>query len=299
MEERKYHTPPAVRPQTGKAGDGEEIEIDLVDLFRYLGGKIVYLLLALVIGMAAAGAYTFFCIEPTYEASSYLYMVSASSGSVVDLSDLNIGTSVASDYEQLLCRRPVLDNVVTNLSDEIVVGDDLWKEKESGAASETATLSEKDMEGKLVVDAVTDLAKKIDVTTVSDSRVLKITVTTTNPVISRDIANEIAEQAVDYIPKIMNVTAPTIAEYAVTPKEKAAPSNSRNMILGGLVCLLIVAAVFTVRYVTDDTIQDADDLEKIFGMVPLAVIPEGDMAPEETKKGSRLSRKKRGHSAKH
>ena len=77
-------------------------EIDLGDLFLYLWSKIVYLLLALVIGAGAGGAITYFLITPTYRASSYLYMVAASSGTVVDLSDLNIGTNVSSDYEQLL-----------------------------------------------------------------------------------------------------------------------------------------------------------------------------------------------------
>ena len=100
-------------------------EIDLGDLFLYLWSKIVYLLLALVIGAGAGGAITYFLITPTYRASSYLYMVAASSGTVVDLSDLNIGTNVSSDYEQLLIRRPVLDNVAANLSDEILVMDDL------------------------------------------------------------------------------------------------------------------------------------------------------------------------------
>ena len=255
-------------------------EIDLGDLFLYLWSKNVKLLLELAIGAGAGDAITYFLITPTYRASSYLYMVAASSGTVVDLSDLNIGTNVSSDYEQLLIRRPVLDNVAANLSDEILVMDDLPNETESEGKNEyleERAVSSGDVPNSLQVATVTDLADYISISTVGDSRVLQITVTTPSPVISRDIANEVAEQAVDYIPQIMNVTAPTIAEYAVTPKGKAAPSMRRNMAVGGILGFLLMAAIYTIRHLMDDTVKDAEEFESLFGMVPLAVIPEGEI----------------------
>ena len=44
-----------------------------------------------------------------------MYVVSASNDSVVDLTDLNIGTSLTSDYEQLMLSYPVLDQVISDL----------------------------------------------------------------------------------------------------------------------------------------------------------------------------------------
>lgn len=258
----------------GPAGR-EEDTIDLLDLFFFLRSKLVYLLAALIVGLGVAGVYTKLCVTPTYQASSYLYMVSASSGSVVDLSDLNIGTAISDDYTALLVRRPVLENVAALLSDQILVEDALLEGEER---------TEEEKQEMLVLPTITSLAKYIDVSVLGKSRILKISVTTPFPKISRNIANTIVEQAVDYIPQIMNVTAPTIAEYAVTPKSKYSPSTAKNMIMGGLLALLLVGGIFTVIYLMDDTIKSSEDIEKYFGIIPLTVVPEADLGTSEEEK---------------
>lgn len=45
-----------------------------------------------------------------------MYMISASSGSVLDLSDFNIGTSLSQDYTELIKIRPVFNEVIDNLN---------------------------------------------------------------------------------------------------------------------------------------------------------------------------------------
>lgn len=93
----------------------DEVEIDLVDLAYSLLDKWHYLLLCLLIGAVILNAYSFFFIAPTYEATSKLYVVSASDDSVVSLSDLNLGTSLTADYEQLMLSYPVLNRVIDKL----------------------------------------------------------------------------------------------------------------------------------------------------------------------------------------
>ena len=80
----------------------DEVEIDLVDLGYALLDKWRYLLISLIAGAVLLGAYSFFFIAPTYESTAKLYVVSASDDSVVNLSDLNLGTSLTADYEQLM-----------------------------------------------------------------------------------------------------------------------------------------------------------------------------------------------------
>ena len=80
----------------------EETEIDLLELFYYLKAKLVWLISFFVIGAVIAGLITYFLITPKYTATSKLYMVSASSDSIVNLSDLNLGTSLTDDYVELL-----------------------------------------------------------------------------------------------------------------------------------------------------------------------------------------------------
>lgn len=93
----------------------DEVEIDLVDLGYVLLDKWRYLLISLIAGAVLLGAYSFFFIAPTYESTAKLYVVSASDDSVVNLSDLNLGTSLTADYEQLMLSYPVLNRVIDRL----------------------------------------------------------------------------------------------------------------------------------------------------------------------------------------
>ena len=47
--------------------------------------------------------------------------------------------------------------------------------------------------------------------------------------------------------------------------------------------MFLVLGFFTILYITDDTLNSAEDVEKAFGVMPLTVIPEGkfDTADEE------------------
>lgn len=238
----------------------DEVEIDLYDLFCYLRSKWLILIAALLVGSCFAYAITFFLVTPTYKATSYVYMVSASSGSVIDLSDLNIGTSVATDYEKLLTGRSVLENVASAVGDIKV------------------SKTEKPKVGTLLVQDISELADYITITKLGDSHILDISVVTPYPEVSNKIANEIAKQAISHIPKVMNVKAPTIAEYAVVPENRYAPSYSKNTAIGGLLCMALVCAIYIVLYLMDDSIKTSEDVKKYFGVVPFTEIPEGKIA---------------------
>lgn len=58
-----------------------------------------------------------------------MYMISASSGSVLDLSDFNIGTSLSQDYTELIKIRPVFNEVIDNLNLDMEYEDLLKKSR--------------------------------------------------------------------------------------------------------------------------------------------------------------------------
>ena len=192
------------------------MEIDLVDLGYVLLDKWRYLLISLIAGAVLLGAYSFFFIAPTYESTAKLYVVSASDDSVVNLSDLNLGTSLTADYEQLMLSYPVLNRVIDRLN----------------------------------LDATSDeLAKAFSLNNPSDTRILE---------------------------------------------SKVAPSYTKFTMIGALLGLLICAAFFIVKYLMDDTIHTADDMEKYFGLVPLTTIPDSDQVIDLDEEQHRRRGRKRG-----
>ena len=237
----------------------DEMEIDLLDLAYALLDKWHYLLLCLLAGALLFNAYAFFGIEPTYESTSKLYVVSASDDSVVNLSDLNLGTSLTADYEELMLSYPVLNLVI----------DDLKLDMTSDQLKQLYTLSNP-----------------------SDTRILKITATTTDPQMSMDLAETMAKVAVSYLPETMSTLAPNIAQHAKLADHKAGPSYMKYTMMGALLGLLLMAGVLVVQYLMDDTVHTAEDMEKYFGLVPLTTIPESDQVIDiEEEEHSR----KRGH----
>lgn len=245
--------------------NSEETEIDLLEIFYLLRAKLVWLILAFVIGGVIAGSITHFLITPKYTATAKMYMISASSGSVLDLSDFNIGTSLSQDYTELIKIRPVFNEVIDNLN--------------------------LDMEYE-------DLLKKVSISVVGDSRLLAVSVEDNDPKLAQSMVNELVDTAVTYIPKVMNASEnaqPTIAEYAAVPDEPSSPNLAKNIILGAVVAMLLVAVIFVVRMLMDDSLNTAEDVEKEFGIMPFTVIPEGDIEEisDEVEKAISKEKKKR------
>lgn len=239
----------------------DEVEIDLMDLACVLVDKWRYLLVCLLAGAILFGAYSYFFIEPTYESTSKLYIVSASDDSVVNLSDLNLGTSLTADYEQLMLSYPVLNRVIDRLNLD--------------------TTSD-------------DLTKFLSLNNPSDTRILEITATSTDPQMAQKLAETMAEEAIEYLPETMSTLAPNIAQHANLPEKKVAPSYIKFTLIGALLGLLLCAVVFTVKYLMDDTIHTADDMEKYFGLVPLTTIPDSDQVIDLDEEQHRKRGRKRG-----
>ena len=165
--------------------ESDEMEIDLLEVFYYLEARAVWLILAFVVGAVIAGFCTMAFITPKYQATSKVYMVSSTSGSVVDLTDLNIGTSLSQDYVELMKIRPVFEDVIEDL--------DLEYDYD-------------------------ELLGMTEIGTVGDTRLMKITVTSIDPVEARDVANALAKH-MKQLPYSIKVEHRDIDKDAVTKGE--------------------------------------------------------------------------------
>lgn len=236
-----------------KSNLNNEETIDLVDVFYLLLDNIWKIVICMVVGALLAFGITKIFIKPTYQATSKIYVVSASNNSVINLSDLQVGSQLTSDYQELLLARPVLQDVIKNLN--------------------------------LSYD-YKELEKMISISNTSGTRILNIDVTTTNAQTSADIANELVKQATVYLPQVMETEAPNLVESAVAPSKKSAPSYSKNTLIGALIGAVLMCGILIVKYLMNDTVITAEDVEKYFGTMPLGAIPEGSSNGRRRKKGA-------------
>lgn len=242
--------------------DTDAVEIDLVELLYFFLSKIVFIISGFVIGGIVAGIVTFFFITPLYTGTAKLYMVSSSKGSVVDISDLNIGTSLSSDYEQLVRTRPIIESVI------------------------------EDLELPYTYDQMLEM---LSVSTISNTRILVLKFTSPDRQEAMKVANAIAEEAVTRLPKVMDTPEPHIAEEAIVPERRSSPSYTKNILISAIAVMLFVMGVLTVIYMMDDTLDSSDDVEKAFGITPLTVVPESDIGVlnEVNEKKRRRHRRRR------
>lgn len=245
MEHQTLNESPAI--QIGRRPE-EEDTIDLVELFYVLWGHALQILACLALGAIVAFGYTKFLVTPLYKATASIYIVSASNNSLVNLTDLQLGTQLTSDYQELLRSRPLLEDVIDNLDLNL---------------------------------SASALSGMISINNTSSTRILKITVTTPDPQESADIANELVKQACIYLPQIMETEEPNLVEEAIPPTVKSSPSYSKNVMLGGLVGAVLCCGFYVLRYLLNDTFMTPDDIAKYFGVQPLATIPEADLGESD------------------
>lgn len=220
----------------------DEVEIDLLEIFHLLKGHLLQIILCLVIGCAATFGVTKVFITPEYTATSSMYILTSGSNSVVDLSSLQISSQLKADYQELITSQSLIEDVISNL------GLDTTYEK---------------------------LVKTITVENPSDTRILNVSVTNSDPQLAADISNEISNQAKIYLPEIMKTDAPSVYESARVPSKPSSPNTTKNTALGGLAFVVLYCAYLIIKFMMDDTFKSAEDIDKLFGVQPLAVIPEG------------------------
>ncbi|MBR0081791.1 MAG: hypothetical protein IJP98_03505 [Clostridia bacterium] len=239
--------------QTEVSGTGAEFEIDLKDLFfRCLAAWKLFVIVTLI-GGALAFCYTYFLIAPKYEATATIYLVNLKDESYgATISDLQIGTALTQDYIKIF---------------------DLWDIHHEVAENLQLPYSEASLKSRLTVKNE------------SGTRLLGLTVRTTNPTEAAVIANEYAEVASRFISERMATDEPRIVSYANVPTNPVGPSKTRNTVIGLLAGFLLVFVVVFLRMVFDDKIRTAEDIRKCTGLINLAIVPK-DESEQTTKKSN-------------
>ena len=147
-----------------KFDDNDEIQIDLLELAYALKKKLWLIILGLIVGAFGAGLYSKILLTPIYKSTAMVYVLSKET-TLTSLADLQIGSQLTKDYSVLVTSRPVLEQVI---------------EKQ-----------QLDMR-------VDELERMISIGNPTDTRVLTITISDTDPIRAQALAEEVAKTSSDY-----------------------------------------------------------------------------------------------------
>lgn len=216
-----------------------EIDIDLREAFKYIKSKIWITILSGLIFAFIAGIVTTYMIQPIYTSTAKLFIVSKQP-TLTSLEDLQFGTQFVQDYMVLVKTRPVVEQVIKNL--------------------------ELDMSYAEVLSMIT-------LTNPTDTRVLSITANNQDPVLAKKIADEFAKESKCQIAKIMDVEEATIVEEGIIQPYPSSPNKKKYVVLAGLLGMVMATMIIILRYILDDTIKSAEDIERYLGLDTLGFIP--------------------------
>lgn len=226
----------------------DEMEIDLQELIFVLLGKIHILILAFILGALALYLVSITLLPKKYQSSTSIYVLNRQDNSVVTYSDLQSGTQLTKDYAELVKSRSVTEKVISQLKLNTIYTD-------------MQNLDSKELAGMISVDNTTD------------TRIIRITVTDTNPARAQDIANAIREAAALHIEAVMDIEAVNVVDYAEMPMEAVSPNILLNTFIGAVAGVMAAAFLIILLHLSDDRIKGPDDVEKYLGVSVLGTIP--------------------------
>ncbi|HFI0748491.1 TPA: YveK family protein [Streptococcus suis] len=216
------------------------IEIDVLSLLRTIWRKKFLILLTAILTTGLAFAYSAFLVTPQYDSTTRLYVVTQSSdnGAVITTQDLQAGSFLVKDYQEIILSQDVLKNVTTTLG---------------------------------ITD---DIKEKITVNIPVDTRILSISVRDSDPNQAATIANTLRDEAAKKIIEVTKVSDVTTLEAALPAENPSTPQTKRNLVLGFIVGAFLATALVLVLEVLDDRVKRPQDIEEGLGMTLLGVVPQ-------------------------
>lgn len=235
-------------------------ELDLKELFEIFWHKKAQIILLILIFMVSGLIYSVGFVTPMYTSSTTLVLVGTESVNDTETqqtesitpTDITINSKLVSTYRELVKRKSILGQVISNLGIQI------------------------DEE---------ELRKHIEVTAVEDTELIEISVSDENPTYAAKIANEIAnvfrEKIAGEIYKINNVYIVDQAEVASEPSNV---NHVKNVVIFAFIGAVVAVMYVLIANMLDTTIKTQEDIEKMIKIPVLASIPMYDMEMEKLKK---------------
>lgn len=216
-------------------------EIDLLELFRAVL-KYIKLIIVLCIVFGLGGFLgTKFLIIPTYTASTSIYLTP------------QVSESGALDYNSQIANSKLVTNVVNLMTQNNVMSEVAKNVGMENAAS---------------------VKKCITVTNEANTEIITITATTSDPKLSKDIANGTVSTFTKTMQKNLNVRNIEVVDKAKLSYVPSGPNAKKNGVLGAAVGFVLGAGYAVLRFLFDNRLRTKEEAEKYLGIPVFCEIPE-------------------------
>lgn len=219
----------------------DEETIDLTELFRSIL-KHIKLIIVLCILFGVGGFFgTKLLIAPTYTASTSIYLTP------------QISESGSLDYNSQMANSKLVTNAVNLLTQ-----DNIMSEVAKDVGFESAE----------------SVKKIVSVTNESNTEIITISATTTDPKLSKDIANDTVSTFVRTMQKNLNVSNIEIVDKAKLSYIPSGPNVKKNTVMAGVIGFAIGVSYAVLKFLLDNRLRTKEEAEKYLGIPVFCEIPE-------------------------
>jgi capsular polysaccharide biosynthesis protein len=272
--------------------NNEEVTIDLGRLFILIRKHIISILIWMIgMGLIAYGV-SEYVLVPKYTASTQLLVnrktADANQAYYTQQADINAVTT----YKDIITSNVILKaaskylaNPVTLVKKATPAKKAVYKTKDG-----TRTLVKKAVKAKPAVYkresksysvSASELARAVSVTTTASSQVFTLSATAETPAKAQAIANAVAKEFKEQIPKIMDVNNVTIV--AEAPKgTKSFPKVKMITLVGVLAGLVISLLIIIIKDLSDTTVREDSFMTDELGLTNLGEIAHITMPKDWT-----------------
>ena len=235
-------------------------ELDLKELFSIFWNKKVQIILIVLIFIVLGIIYTIGFTTPMYTSSTSLVLAGAESSSdgaetdSITTTDVTLNSKLVSTYSVIVRSKDVLGQVISNLGIN-----ESWEQ----------------------------LRNHVSVSSVEDTEVIQISVTTENPEESAKIANEIANVFTEKVADIYNMNNVHVLDEADVENEPSNINHQRDVVIFAFIGVVIAVIYVLVANMLDTTVKTAEEVEKEFKLPVIASIPIYNNEIQKAKGGRR------------
>lgn len=223
--------------------------MDIHRLFSALRRRAWVMIMMAVLGAGAASAFVFFFpVVPDYQADSSLYImnvVKEQNGKYINTEGLYYNRALVQNYGELIKSRRVTDEALTTLHNQGIV------------------LTEKQL-NKIVV-----------MTMKTDSDIMVVSTTWSDPQIAAIISNVVSGAFVNTLNQITNSNSIGVLDQARPPLIPLNTTTAPLRVLIGMLAGLLIGFGFVyIQELLDTTVRTIEEIEKDLNLKVIGIIPE-------------------------
>lgn len=273
--------------------NNEEVTIDLHRLFILIKKHLISILIWMIgLGLIAYGV-SEYVLVPKYTASTQLLVNRKSSDANQAYANQQADVNAVTTYKDIITSNVILKGASKYLANPVTLVKKATPAKKAVYRTEddgTRTLVKKAVKAKPAVYkresksysvSASELSSAVSVTTTTSSQVFTLSATAETPAKAQAIANAVAKEFKEQIPKIMDVNNVTIV--AEAPKgTKSFPKVNIITAVGVLAGLLISLLIIIIKDLSDTTVREDSFMTDELGLTNLGEVASITMPKDWT-----------------